>query len=86
MHKVMPRVQRLLVVSGVASALVLGARMEATLAQADQAAASVTHECWGEDQGQGTVTVQGEVIATQTVPNERSQGRGPCPGPPGHDG
>jgi len=85
MHDVRHRVKQLLVVGGVASALVLGARMEATLAQADPAAASVSHACVGEFQGQGTVTVHGEVKATQSVPNERSQGRGPCAIPPGQE-
>jgi hypothetical protein len=85
MHAVLHRGKQLLVVGGMASALVLGARTEATLAQADQAAASVSHECVGEFQGQGTVTVHGEVKSTQSVPNERSQGRGPCSVPPGQD-
>jgi hypothetical protein len=82
MHDVLHRVKHMLVVGGVASALVLGARTEATLAQSDQAAASVSHVCV-DDHGEGTVTVHGEVVVTQRVPNERSQGRGPCvpPGP-----
>ena len=82
MHAVLHRVKQLLVVGGMASALVLGARTEATLAQADQAAASVSQECV-DDHGELTVTVHGEVKSRQTVPNERSQGRGPCvpPGP-----
>jgi hypothetical protein len=82
MHDVLHRVKHLLVVGGVASALVLGARMETTLAQSDHAAASVSHECVG-GRGQGTVTVHGEVKSTQSVPNERSHGRGPCLPPPG---
>ena len=82
MHAGLPWVKHMLVVGGVASALVLGARMEATLAQADQAAASVSQECV-DDHGELTVTVHGEEVVTQRVPNERSQGRGPCvpPGP-----
>jgi hypothetical protein len=82
MHAVLPWVKHMLFVGGVASALVLGARMEATLAQADQAAASVSQECV-DDRGELTVTVHGEVKSRQTVPNDRSQGRGPCvpPGP-----
>jgi hypothetical protein len=82
MQDVTRRVKQILVVGGVASALVLGARMETTLAQADNAAASVSHECVG-GRGHGTVTVHGEVKSTQTVPNERSRGRGPCAVPPG---
>jgi hypothetical protein len=82
MHDKLHQVKHMLVVGGVASALVLGARMEATLAQSDQAAATVSHECV-DGHGEGSVTVHGDVVSTQRVPNERSQGRGPCvpPGP-----
>jgi hypothetical protein len=82
MPEITQRVQRLLIVGGVASALVLGARMEVTLAQSDQAAASVSQQCVDEH-GELTVTVHGEEVVTQRVPDERSPGRGPCvpPGP-----
>jgi hypothetical protein len=76
---------RQMVVALLTAGLLLGAGMGTTLAQSDQAAATVSHECVGEFQGQGTVTVHGEVKSTQSVPNERSQGRGPCSVPPGQD-
>jgi hypothetical protein len=53
-------------------------------AQPDQAAATVSHECV-DGTGQGTVTVNGDIKSTQTVPNDRSQGRGPCLPPPGQE-
>jgi hypothetical protein len=84
MHDKLHQVKHMLVVGGVASALVLGARMEATLAQSDQAAATVSHECV-DGHGEGSVTVRGDVVSTQRVPNEHSQGTGPCQVPPGQD-
>ena len=51
-------------------------------AQPPQAAATVTQEC-EDGVGQLTVIVKGRTVSEQTVPNERSQGRGPCQPSPG---
>jgi hypothetical protein len=73
--------KRSLVAAG-AAALLFGGAAAGGAAQSDQSAATVSHECV-DGTGHGTVTVNGEVKSTQTVPNERSEGRGPCQPPPG---
>jgi hypothetical protein len=46
MHDVLHRVKHVLVVGGMASALVLGARVESTLAQADNARRASATNAW----------------------------------------
>ena len=76
--------KRLIVACAVMATIILGTAAPAA-AQSANAAAVISHACV-EGVGQGTITVRGEVVSTQTVPAEGSEGRGPCLPPPGQTG
>ncbi len=72
--------KRIVLTFAIATTLLLGAVAPAA-AQSENAAADVSLKCVPVPTV--TITIKGEVITSQIVPAEQSNGLGPCKLPPG---
>ncbi|CAA9309130.1 MAG: hypothetical protein AVDCRST_MAG93-5103 [uncultured Chloroflexia bacterium] len=72
--------KRIVLALAMGTTLMLGA-VAPTAAQSENAAADVSLKCIPVPTV--TITVKGEVITSQIVPAEQSNGLGPCKVPPG---